>query len=789
MAVSSDATSGNSAASGGQGPAGSGLAGPVFSGFVPELADCFTPRSHTGPGPLSTLPEGRCLVLTGPPRARDGVPDLSGGTGKTQLAANLARTWLADTPGGMLVWLDAGRRDALLCGYAQAVATGRAGGWPMTIPADTASADSAELTAGRFLAGLAEATGPWLVVMDGLTDPADAEGLWPGGQGAQGGPSGRVLVTARSGVTVPDAMNPVVFTVGPFSSHEGLTYLMTRLSADPDQRLGAVDLIEELGCDPLALVQASAAIASAGISCRDYHDLYIKRREQIAGVSGSAPAAMAVTWTLSVECADELAPGGAPQVCLAVAALLGAGGIPESVFTAHAMADFAARSPGGADGPGRVRAALASLRNVGLIDVDGGLVLLQQPLRAAVLAATPDSLRAEAAAAAAAALLEAWPDDTAQPALAGRFRACAASLQQAAAGALWAGGAHQVLFRAGRSLDAARINGPAVSHWRAVATASERRLGAAHEDAQLAVARLASAALAAGLGGDAVALYHRVLETQARYLGADHPRTVAARAEYGTALLAVGRPDDAIPVLESVLAAGDRGGADGADALAVQDSLGAAYQEAGRHKDAIKAIERTLAERERRQGPDHPDTIRTRCRLARAWLDAGHAKDAIKHGRRALEGAERVLGTDSLETVDAVTVLASAHHAARRVRDAITLYERALADRERVQGADHPDTIGVRGNLASAYHSAGRMPSALDLYERTKSDCQRVLGVDHPDTLAARANLAHAYYAVGRLADARVLLTATLADCERHLVPGDPLTGAVRDSLAAMADA
>lgn len=791
MTVSSDVTSGTSAASGGQGPAG-----PAVSGFVPELADCFTPRPHTGPGLLSTLPEGRCLVLTGPPRARDAVPDLSGGTGKTQLAANLARTWLAETPGGLLVWLNAGSRDALLCGYAQAVAAGRAGGWPMTIPADTASADSAELTAGRFLAGLAEATGPWLVVMDGLADPADAEGLWPSGQGdqsdqgGQSGQSGRVLVTARSGVTVPDAMNPVVFTVGPFSSHEGLTYLMARLSADPDQRLGAVDLVEELGCDPLALVQASAAIASAGISCRDYHDLYIKRREQIAGVSGSAPAAMAVTWTLSVECADELAPGGAPQVCLAVAALLGAGGIPESVFAAHAVADFAARSPGGADGPGRVRAALASLRNVGLIDVEGGLVLLQQPLRAAVLAATPDSLRAEAAAAAAVALLESWPDDTGQPALAGRFRACAASLQQAAAGALWAGGAHQVLFRAGRSLDAARINGPAVSHWRAVAAAAERRLGAAHEDAQLAVARLASAALAAGLGGDAVALYHRVLEAQARYLGTDHPRTVAARAEYGTALLAVGRPDDAIPVLESVLAAGDRGGgADGADALAVQDSLGAAYQEAGRHKDAIKAIERTLAERERRQGPDHTDTIRTRCRLARAWLEAGHAKDAIKHGRRALEGAERVLGADSMETVNAVTVLASAHHAARRVRDAISLYERALADRERVQGADHPDTIGVRGNLASAYHSAGRMPSALDLYERTRSDCQRVLGADHPDTLAARANLAHAYYAVGRLADARVLLTATLADCERALAPGDPLTGAVRDSLAAVADA
>ena len=227
----------------------------------------------------------------------------------------------------------------------------------MTIPADTVSADSAELTAGRFLAGLAEAAGPWLVVLDGFADPAAAEGLWPGG------PAGRVLVTAGPGVPVPDALHPVTFTVGPFSSHEGLTYLMARLSTDPDQRLGAVDLTEELGCDPLALVQASAAIASAGLSCRDYHDLYIKRRGADRRRVGGRAAAMAVTWTLSVECADELAPGGAPQVFLAVAALLGSAGIPESVFATHAVADFAARSPGGADGPGRVRSALASLRN------------------------------------------------------------------------------------------------------------------------------------------------------------------------------------------------------------------------------------------------------------------------------------------------------------------------------------------------------------------------------------------------------------------------------------------
>src|ERR1700743_1263747 len=150
MTVSSDATSGASAAFGGPAPA--------MSGVVPEVADCFTPRPHTGSGPLTSLPEGRYVVLTGPARPRDASVDLSGGTGKTQLAASLARTWLTDTPDGLLIWLGAGRRAAVPSGSAQPVAAARAGAWPLAVPADSASADSAELTAGRFLAGLADAT-------------------------------------------------------------------------------------------------------------------------------------------------------------------------------------------------------------------------------------------------------------------------------------------------------------------------------------------------------------------------------------------------------------------------------------------------------------------------------------------------------------------------------------------------------------------------------------------------------------------------------------------------------
>ena len=761
---------------------------PVTAGAVPALADCFTPRPQTGPGSLDTLAPGQWLALTtagaaGIVGAAAGpetqVRDWPGGTGKTQLAVYLAQTWRNESQDGVLVWLSAASRDSVLSGYRQA-ALSRTGAVPV---------EDAEASAARFLGWLAETRQPWLVVLDGVTDPAELDGLWPAG------PAGRVLVTAAGDIAVAGSRGALVFPVGAFSPHEALTYLTARLSTDPDQRLGAVDLVQDLNCDPLALAQASATIASSGVNCRDYRDIFAQRREQIAEASSEQPAAKAVTWTLAMECADELSPGGTAQFCLALAVLLGCQGIPEAVLSTSAAAEFIAGPGASVADSGRAHAALLSLHRTGLLTIDAGIdpgraeriVRIHPAVQAGVMAAMPDSMRDRAALAGAAALVQAWPDSAEQSPLACSLRACATSLDDAAGDVLWTGESHRVLLRAGQSLDSARLTRPAVSHWRRVAETSERVLGAAHPDTLLVGSRLASATLAAGHSAQAIELYQRVLEAQAEVLGPDHPRVSAARAEFGTALLSMGQPAEAITILEGALAAGERNrGAGAVDILALKDSLTAAYQAAGRYQDAIRTGLATLVERERSQGPDHREALATRRNLARAYLAAGRHKDTITYCRRALEGAERTFGPDDPDTADAVSVLASAYHSGRRLKDAIALYERALSDRERVLGPDDPDTIGARGNLASAYHSAGRMASAVELYERTRADCQRVLGPDHPDTLAARANLAHAYYAMGRTSDARKLLQSALADCERVLAPGDPLTAAIRDSLEAV---
>jgi tetratricopeptide (TPR) repeat protein len=725
---------------------------------------------------VGELVPGRTVVLT-TPESPGLVHDWPGGTGKTQLAAFAAESLWRAGQIELLVWVSATSRASVLASYAQAFTemTGiQAGG-------------DAETVAGRFLAWLAQTSQRWLVVLDDVADAGHLDGLWPEG------PAGQIVVTTPHPAVPAGSGDPLVFPVGVFSSHEALTYLMGRLSADPDQRVGAVDLLEDLGREPLALVQASAAIMSSGITCRDYRDLFARRSEQIAGAAGIEPSARAVTWTLSVEQADQLSQGRLAQYCLALAVLLDGHGIPGSVFSTPAACEYiAANRVAGPPDPKHSRGALLSLERVGLLSVDPAsterTVRIPSVVQAAVRSAAPDPMRDQAARAAAKALLEAWPADEEPPLLADALRSCVESLHHTAPDSLWADGCHAVLFQAGRSLDAARLGGPAVAHWQALASVSERVLGPRHPDTVTAAERLASASVAAGFGTKAVVLYQRTADARARALGPDHPSTIAARADLGNALLAAGRAVDAIGTLEMVLTASERALApNDLDTLAVQDGLTAAYQAAGRYPEAIRLARRTLAERERQQGADHPDTLATRGNLASACLAAGRLKDAIAFGQRTLAGRERVLGPDDLDTITSLSTLATAYHSARRLKDALPLFERAVRDRERVQGADHPDTLGARGNLASAYHSAGRLASALELYERSRADCQRVLGADHPDTLAARANLAHAYYAMGRQPEAAALLRNILADCERVLAPGDPLTVAVRESLDAVA--
>jgi tetratricopeptide (TPR) repeat protein len=631
----------------------------------------------------------------------------------------------------LLAWVTATSRASVLSGYMQAAAR---------LGLDYAG--DAESVAARFVAWLDGTSRPWLVVLDDLCSAADLQELWPAG------PAGRLLITTADPATVSVERPAVAVAVPAFSTREALTYLSDRLTTDPEQRSGAIELVGDLGCEPAVLAQAGAVIASSGIPCREYRHYFAQRRAQLAAAAGGEPPPTAVTWTLSASHAEQLAPGGGTWLLLVIAALLDGRATPATVLTAPAACQYL-MDQGAMAGPDPRGAwsALVALERAGLLAIDQAtmppVARMSRALQAVVRAATPPEVAGQAVRAAADALAGAWPADQPRSWLAASLRSCAASLRQAAGDALQSGGScHRMLLLAGHSLDSARLTGPAAAWWRDLATDNARILGPGHPDALVAGGLLGDALLAAGQAAEAVSWFEWVLAGRASAFGPDHPGTITAQVGLGRAPVAAGQAGDAVAVLEAAAGHSERARGPGdAGTLAARDEYAAACLAAGKAAEAIGSYQRSLAGCER-LGLTHPDALAAASKLAGAYLAVGHAKVAMAG------------------------------------------YRRVLAARESAMGADHPDTLAARASLAAAYDASGQMGAALQQHQETCAGYERVLGAVHPDTLARCADLARAYHAAGQAGDAVALLRNTIARSEQALSPGDPLTRALQETLA-----
>ena len=703
-------------------------------GDVPPLAEGYTDRPDTARGIVDALVPGATLALVPGSAFAEGPSNWLGACGKTQIAVIVAESLWRSGGIDALIWISATNRASVLSGYMQASAAAFG-----IKPAGTA-----ESVAARLLSWLSATDQPWLVVLDDLQNPTDLDGLWPEG------PAGRVLVTGMQSSLAAGRRGTQVIPVGFFSVREALNCLTERLSVNPAQRQGAIDLIEALGREPLALAQAASVVANSTLACRDYRDYFARRRQQIGVAAGEVPSAAAVTWTLSLGQAESLLPGASVRLMLVLLALLDGHSIPGAIFSTQAVATYlgGAVTPfSSAVDPKPAWDALLAIERAGLISVNRSvsppIIGMNSVLQAAIRLAAPANVQDPAARAAASALLEAWPVDEPQPWAAASLRVNAASLQNSAPDVLWADGCHPVLLRAGRSLDDARLVGPAVEYWRDLSARCDTKLMPGHPDALVVAAYLAAGYLAAGYAGEAVHWYQRVLAERGRELAPGHPAIIAARINLAKALVLAAEPGDAVAVVQRAVSECEQFRGPGhPDTLSARDELAAAHQAAGDVAAATRLLSRNLTDRERLQGPRDAETMATRDRLAAACLAEGKIKDAVSH------------------------------------------YKRALSDRAKVLGRGHPDTLATTANLAAAYQAGGRMPAAMQLSERCCADSERVLGSDHADTLARLANLAHLYYAVGRLGDAANLLRDIAARCERVLPYGDPLIQTVHQSLA-----
>ncbi|MFI8100969.1 NB-ARC domain-containing protein [Streptomyces sp. NPDC086023] len=227
--------------------------------------------------------------------------------GKTQLAADYALTASRDGTVDVLVWVRAASRSAVVTQYAQAGVE--------LCRADPQDPDRAAVS---FLAWLApkQAAIPcrWLVVLDDVADPDDLRGLWP-----PASPLGRILVTTRRRDAALTGAGRRLMEVGLFTHAEAVTYLSDALAvhdrAEPEHQLAA--LATDLGHLPLALSQAAAYLADAGITIRTYRTLLANRATALADTARTPcpttrtkppPPPSPSPWTAPTPCAPVALP-------------------------------------------------------------------------------------------------------------------------------------------------------------------------------------------------------------------------------------------------------------------------------------------------------------------------------------------------------------------------------------------------------------------------------------------------------------------------------------------------
>ena len=806
--------------------------GVLLSGTVPPLADAYYSREQTGPDLASSLRQGEIAVLVHGEETKL-APAAQGGTGKTQLAVEFAHAMWNTRAVEVLVWMTGASSESVIAGFAEAA----------NMVDARAPDEGAEMAAARFVAWLARTRTPWALIIDDLAELSDLEELWPTGA------SGRVLITTRLPATAFEGSTVTgstikggdlrVIPVPGLSRREALDYVASRLTEYPDQRIEALDLGEDLDGLPLGLAQATAVMSARRQGCREYRALLAERIGHMPAVDGVSAAVLA-TWSIAAECAHELPPAGLAWPTLVLAAILDQHGVPGAVLTSPAACRYIAGRPSTANAADQntVRAAINNLAQSGLVTIDPAsparTVQMHASVQAAVRAYLPPAELEQVVLAAADALLETWPDGEGHGVvqLEQALRDCASALPASEGGALWKPEAHPLLFRAGLSLEQARLTRAAITYWESMVATSTRLLGPAHANAVVARDRLAAAYETAGQyadaivvfqatlaereqnqgpehadtiaarahlahayqsadrPADAIALYERTVDDSERMLGPAHPVTLGARASLAETYQTAGRAADAIAAYELLLADAERQlGAGHPATLSARASLGAAYAANGQAKEAIAQYGRALADQERMHGRDHPDAIAARASLASAFRAAGKQKDAIAQYERVLADRERVQGADHPDAIAARANVAYAYRSAGRLREAVPVYERTLADRMRVQGPDHRDTLTARSNLAACYQQARRMANAVPQYERALADSERMLGAGHTETLTTRCNLATAYYTAGRLADVVAVLQRALTDCERYLGADHQMTQTVRENLDAATQA
>jgi tetratricopeptide (TPR) repeat protein len=305
----------------------------------------------------------------------------------------------------------------------------------------------------------------------------------------------------------------------------------------------------------------------------------------------------------------------------------------------------------------------------------------------------------------------------------------------------------------------------------------KRVLGDEHPDTLLSMANLALTYRNQGRWKEAEELQVGAMHTTKRVLSDEHPDTLSSMNNLALTYSDQGRWKEAeelqvqlMQTMKRVL--GDKN----PDTLTTMVNLASTYWSQGRWKEAEELEVQVMQTRKRVLGDEHPHTLSSMDSLALTYSDQGRWKEAEELVVQVMQTRKRVLGDEHPDTLSSMANLASMYSDQGRWKEAEELEVQVMQTRKRVLGDEHPDTLSSIANLASTYSSQGRWKEAEEVQVQVVQTRKRVLGDEHPDTLSSIANLASTHRDQGRWKEAEELQVQVVQTIKRVLGDEHPNT-------------
>lgn len=250
----------------------------------------------------------------------------------------------------------------------------------------------------------------------------------------------------------------------------------------------------------------------------------------------------------------------------------------------------------------------------------------------------------------------------------------------------------------------------------------------------------------------------QVIQARRKMLGDEHPETLRSQACLALTYCRQGRWSEAEHLQMQVRQTTKRVlSNEHPDTLTSMNDLATTYRHQEQWSKAEELDLEALQTRKRVLGKEHPHTLTSIAHLASTYSHQGRWDEAAVLQVQVMQAAKSVLGNEHPHTLNSIAHLASTYSFQGRWDEAAELQLQVMQTTQRVLGDGHPHTLASMNTLASIYRRQRRWGEAVKLQSQVTQITKQLLGSEHPDTLASNTRLASAYWHQGRWSEAEEL--------------------------------